>query len=469
MDRVLTKPAILETRSLTALRDPLRVAVIGTNGCARSHHEALAVLEAEGLCEVVGTCDPWSHRGLRPAHVKAGVVIHPDHRSMLSALAGKADYVVVPTPIHLHGEMHRDVLAAGFACYLEKPPTLDPTELEEMVKIEAASPRASFIGFSHLFRPEYASLKERIHGGEFGPLREVELLAMWPRTGSYFQRNSWAGRLRFHDRLILDSCLGNGMAHHVHNCLFWCGNDGVWSWDRAESVRAHLCRINRIEAPDTIFLEARSVAGVRLRMALSHACAASRTEEVLRCERATIRISYGPDAGISIQPEHGTSERIPLREKNGYVENHRWYADYLFGRRERPCTLLSDCRALVHLNALTYVSAGRIQSVPSHQIGAYRRNGGDGMQILGIEAKALAFLADGVPPDFARVASISSREVGARDLPELVPAITQILEAMRHPPEDAPEVRVLRPDVSLSGLPAGPASHEPALSRTDLL
>ncbi len=424
-------------------------------------------MEAEGLCELVGTCDPWTHRGTRPAHIKPGLKIHPDHHSLLADLAGKADYVVVPTPIHLHGEMHRDVLAAGFACYLEKPPTLDPAELEEMLKMEAAAPRSSYVGFSHLFRPEYAVLKERIHGGEFGALREVDLLAMWPRMRSYFERNSWAGRLRFQDRLILDSCLGNGMAHHVHNCLFWCGKDGLWNWDRAETLRAHLYRINRIEAPDTIFLEAQCAAGVRLRMALSHACSASRTEEILQCERATIRISYGRDPMISIQPEHGTVERIPLREKNGYVENHRWYADYLLGRRERPCTLLSDCRGHVHLNALAYVSAGCVVPVPPGQVGTSRHHGDEGVQILGIEEKALAFLADGIPPDFAGAAAAPSRPVGAEELPALVPIITQIVDDMRHTPPEDQETRLISPGISTSELLPGPASRQPVLSRRD--
>ncbi|HRJ71449.1 MAG TPA: Gfo/Idh/MocA family oxidoreductase [Terrimicrobiaceae bacterium] len=460
MDSTLTTPASQEIRDIRARRGPLRVAVIGTNGCARSHHEALGVLEAEGHCEVVGTCDPWACQGVRPAHVKPGMAIHPDHRSMLSALAGQADYVVVPTPIHLHGDMHRDVLAAGFACYLEKPPTLDPAELEAMLKVEAAAPRASFIGFSHLFRPEYSALKARILGGEFGPLREVELLAMWPRTGAYFQRNSWAGRLRFQDRLILDSCLGNGMAHHVHNCLFWCGADGLWTWGRVESLRAHLYRINRIEAPDSVFLEARSAAGVRLRMALSHACSVSRTEEVLRCERATIRIAYGHDAGIAIEPVQGAAEHIPLREKNGYVENHRWYADYLLGRRERPCTLLSDCRALVELNALTYVSAGGIQSVPPGRIGVFRRHGDDGLQIHGVEEMAVEFLHDGLPPDFGGTSTSLSREVAERELPALVPTIAQMLEARCLAPDGRQDAHAVRPAVAMA--------RQPLLSGIDL-
>ena len=184
-------------------------------------------------------------------------------------------------------------------------------------------------------------------------------------------------------------------------------------------MRAHLYRANRIEAPDTIFLEAGCSTGVRLRMALTHACSVSRTEEVIRCDGATIRINYGLEPGISIQPNGANAETIPLLEKNSYVENHRWFMDYLKGKRERPCTLLEDCRAMVLLNSLAFLSAGSVMPVENAATAVFTRNGREGISIVGIERAAQAFLHCGVDPDFSSERSAPPRWVTEDELPAL--------------------------------------------------
>jgi len=377
---------------------PLRVAVIGTGGCAVSHHRALLQLEQLGRCTLVATCDPAAGHQARPAWVKEGAPIFSCYREMLGAISGKADYVVVPTPIHLHAEMHREVVAAGFACYLEKPPTLDPGEFETMLVNERSARVASCVGFGFLFRPELWALKERIVRGEFGRVRHIGFLGFAPKAKSYFTRNAWAGKVRWGERLLLDSCMGNGMSHHLHTTLFWSGTGDLWSWSRPRAVRASLFRANAIETPDTVFAEAITDTGVRLRFAMTNACARSYREERIQCEQASIRIVYGRELLIAVRREDGRIEEQILPARDAYVESHLWYQDCIRGRRPRPFTLLSDCVGMLHLNALAYISSGGIAPVAPTLTESGGPPGDPRVCIVGIEALAEHFLRDGVFP-----------------------------------------------------------------------
>jgi predicted dehydrogenase len=170
---------------------------------------------------------------------------------MLERHRRELDLVVVPTPINLHAEMHAAATAFGLPVHLEKPPTLDHAELEQMIAADAHARRASFVGFNFIIEKTRLALKQRLLAGEFGDVRGATLSATWPRPTSYFTRNQWAGRLLVGDQLVLDSCFGNAMAHFVHNLLFWAGNRGLYSWGQPAAVRAELDRAHPIEGADT--------------------------------------------------------------------------------------------------------------------------------------------------------------------------------------------------------------------------
>jgi predicted dehydrogenase len=322
------------------------------------------------------------------------------------------------------------VINSGFACYLEKPPTLDHREFEEMMQIEEKARHDSFIGFSHIFRPEYGGLKERIRSGEFGALTEVNFLGLWPRSMAYFRRSASAGRLHYGERRILDSCLGNAMAHHVHASLFWAGRGTMWSWAEPESVRARLFRANPIEAPDTVFLESNLPGGIRMRMAASHACSQSIAYQEIICERARIHISYAIPSAILIQMESGKNETIPLVPKDAYVENHRWYIEYLRGLRKRPCTRLGDCRAMVQLNNLAYVSANVIDTVRADCRRGFLCNGSDGIMIPGIESMGREFIRTGATPGIGKTdrGTAPGRPVGLSELDGVAQVVSRMVE-----------------------------------------
>ncbi|HEU5078531.1 MAG TPA: Gfo/Idh/MocA family oxidoreductase [Opitutaceae bacterium] len=354
---------------------PLRVAVVGIGGFAGAHHKALRELEQAGRVKVVAACDPrvdtLHERCVLYAFKERGIEIHRDLDSLLLASGESLDLVDVVSPIRFHAEHHRACVERGLACYLEKPPTLDPRELERMIATEATARRATQVGFNHIGQAWRQRLKKRVLAGEFGRLSRVTFKGLWRRSLSYYERNEWAGRLLLDGGILLDSCCGNAMAHHVHNLLFHAGADGVMSWAEPATVDAELYRVNAIESADTIFARGVLRNGVEFRLVSTHACEDFYHHvEILECERARIEI---PEQGWGvIFHESGRMEQVEIGEESPDAlmrRNLEDYCDYLTGRSPRPATLLSDTRPFVHFIAMLFLAARRIEQIhPPHAL-----------------------------------------------------------------------------------------------------
>jgi predicted dehydrogenase len=356
---------------------PLRIGIIGMGGFAGAHHNVIAELEKSGDFKLVCTCDlrmeAFSERSQVLQFAERGVRVFSDYVSMLDACRTGLDVVSIPTPIPLHAPMHRACVERGLSVYLEKPPTLDCVELEQMIAVDAQAPHQTGVGFNFIIEPERQTLKQRLVAGEFGRVERVEVEALWPRNAAYFTRADWAGRLIKDGRLVLDSCIGNAMAHQVHNGLFWCGVDAPWSWGEIDRVEAELYRAHAIEGLDTAFITAMTHQGVALRLAMSHACNGNhRQEERVVCERATLRYhiyNTGPTGELySVTWNDGRVETGGPKVRNLVEMNFQAYAAYLRGEVERPVSRLVDCRPFVQFNNLAYIAAGKISTISAPYI-----------------------------------------------------------------------------------------------------
>ncbi|MBI5768585.1 MAG: Gfo/Idh/MocA family oxidoreductase [Verrucomicrobia bacterium] len=372
-------------------------------GFAGSHHHAIARLEERGHARLVCTCDPREAAfGVEqqtwrlPAR---GVRVFRDYRAMLDTCHRELDLVVVPTPIQLHAEMHAAATALGLPTYLEKPPTLDYAELEQMIRHDARAAKSSLVGFNFIIEKPRLALKERLLAGEFGAVRGATLSALWPRPTSYFARNNWAGRLLIDDRAVLDSCMGNAMAHFVHNLLFWVGTKELFSWAQPAAVRAELYRAHAIEGADTFFVEADTTAGVTMRFALTHACSGPSTHlEMVLCDKAVIRYAVGH--ATEVRWSDGRVEKSVPAPFDGLVENHLDYQRYLCGASPRPATTLADSRPFVVLNDLAHISSRTIAPVPPALVRSVRdeKEQKEYLDVAGMVAAHENFLVKGLWP-----------------------------------------------------------------------
>ncbi len=385
------------------MKAPIRIGIIGMGGFAGSHHTAVARLEEQGHAKLVATCDPradaFAIEQQTWRFAERGVRVYPDYRTMFDACHRGLDLVVVPTPINLHAEMHAAATALGLPVYLEKPPTLDHAELEQMITADGRARKSSLVGFNFIIEKPRLALKERMLAGEFGAVRGATLSALWPRPASYFSRNNWAGRLMMNDRVVLDSCFGNAMAHFVHNLLFWTGGPELFSWGQPAAVRGELYRAHAIEGADTFFVETDTTAGVNIRFALSHACAGAGTHlEMVLCDKAVLRYAVGRQ--IEIRWNDGRIEKIAAAPFDPLVENHLDYYRYLRDETPRPATTLVDSRPFVALNDLAHVSSGRIAPIPAALVSGVReeKEQKDYFHVAGMTAAHENFLVRGAWP-----------------------------------------------------------------------
>lgn len=400
----------------------LNTAVVGIGGFAYAHHAALIELENAGLVKVVATCDPKASHLVESQSLyrfeERNVMVYSDFSSMLAEHGDCLDLITIVSPMQFHAEQHRACVENRIACYLEKPPTLDPRELEEMIAVETRASFSTQVGFNFISQPWRQALKARLIGGEFGALRRVGFKGLWRRSQAYYTRNTWAGRLVIGNSIITDSCCGNAMAHFMHNLLFHAGTDDLMSWAGPRSVQAELYRANNIEGTDTVFAKGMLDNDVEFHVAVTHACEPSLAHvERIQCDRAEIEVrEEGP---FTIRYKDGRVE-TGATPPGSLEENLRNYCEYLAGKQPRPATQLKDCVAFVHLNALLYVAAGGIREVsaPHACVRRLADDVQDSFCIPGVEMACDTFLRTGrfpsqsslpwgVPGGHATIAQVS--------------------------------------------------------------
>jgi len=382
---------------------PVRIAVIGLGGFAQAHHKAIVKIEESGAGRLVCASgrDPSRYKAFMDelGFAKRKVRVFSNHLEMMDTCRAEIDFVLVPTPIHMHMPMHKEVVDRKLACYLEKPPTLDIRELEQMLEVEKRAVRPTLVGFNMVSDPTRHALKKRLVNGEFGALKRASFLGISPRYTPYYSRNSWAGRIEVDGHLVLDSCIGNAVAHNVHNMFLWAGTTEVLAWADVSEVEAELYRGHAVQNFDTVFSRAKCKNGVEVRIAASHACEMpNRHIEYLECEKASIEWLVGKPPVITWKD--GKREEMACDPVGGTIEVClRSYMDFLQGRAARPLTRLVDTRPFVQLFDLNYLAAGQMHVVkPEHINRTVVNPGEEQVGIKGVTEACERFIKDATFP-----------------------------------------------------------------------
>ena len=246
------------------------VLLVGVNGYAAGYVMKLLELQAEGRAVVAGVVDPTAARCPQIAALAdGGAPVVDSIADFFATGAAAPDLAVVATPIALHAEQSRALLARGIPVLCEKPAAGCLADAETMSDAEKASGRFLAIGYQWAFSDAVQSLKRDILSGRFGAPRRMRSLVLWPRPLSYYGRNSWAGKLRDGaGREVNDSPVNNAMAHYLFNMLFVLGDAPETAAD-AEVAEARLLRANAIETFDTVSMRLRAV-GADLFFHVSH-------------------------------------------------------------------------------------------------------------------------------------------------------------------------------------------------------
>ena len=414
----------------------MKFAVIGTGGFAGTHHRALQNLEKQGVAELVATCDIGLCENLERQDQldlrERGVSIYNDYREMLRAHHQELTAVIIPTPIPLHAEMHREAVQLGIPVYLEKPPTLDYSELEQMLQVEKKAHRATNVGFNFIIDPVRQQIKQRILNGDFGPVEAVSFLGLWPRKDSYFARNNWAGRLFVDDTLVADSGLGNALAHFLHNSLFWAGTKSLFDWGQPREVIAQAYRAHEIESADTFFTQINPLDGPPIRLAVSHAyCGKMIQTEKILCQNAVIHYDAYGDSSIHWKEPSKDSETLDHQRSMFVTENLLDYGAYVLGQKDRPQTRLADTIPFVQSYNLTFLASGTISPIPPAEVEKIPDSPEPGanyhLQIKGLTEAATEFTESG---EFPSPEKFSWARPEGRATPDDLPRFRSVLQKM---------------------------------------
>ncbi len=275
---------------------PLSACIVGVSGFGSVHYNDLMREVEAGRMRALGATvinqDEEQEKCERL--LSLGCRLFTDHREMLDKLSGKIGICFIPTGIHLHAPMSIDAMKVGADVLVEKPVAGAVQDVRRMEDCERETGRFVAVGYQHMYARTTMHFKEMILAGDIGLVRVVKCQALWPRPRSYYDRNSWAGRLKAGDSWVLDSPFNNALAHCLNLLCFFAGEERTRSAE-IETVEAELYRANEIESADTACIRI-GTAGAKLCFYVTHACEKALGPEIL---------VIGEKGSVSLTPGRG--------------------------------------------------------------------------------------------------------------------------------------------------------------------
>lgn len=222
---------------------PIRIALVGTGGIARSH--VRAVREQGERAELVGAVDVDA---ARLDEFCADHEISQRYTDMQTMLAdARPQIVLIATPPHVHCDLAVQSMDAGAWVLCEKPLCASLAEFDRIQEAEARNGTYCSSVFQWRTGSGGLHLKQLIDEGALGKPLVGNVLITWYRTPEYYAvpwRGKWATELG-----------GTTMTHAIHAIDF-----ALWLLGDWQEVRAMIGTLDRdIEVEDV------SMAQIRLK------------------------------------------------------------------------------------------------------------------------------------------------------------------------------------------------------------
>lgn len=360
------------THSLSPSPSP--VGLVGISGYARIYIDLLLDSETAKRADLaaVVVIPPDQDLDIAQQLRERGVRIYSSYESLIEAERGRLRLCVIPTGIQWHARMTIAALRAGANVLVEKPLAGSLADAEAVRACEAETGRWVAVGFQDLYTDTLAWLKSEILAGAIGRIKSIRVIGLWPRSGAYYTRNHWAGRLHIDGAAAFDSPLNNAFAHFV-NLAFFLAGPGRQSSTRAEIQHAELFRAHAIESFDTAVVTARSPEGTQFWFGVSHACREYREPEI-HIEGETGKAGWLHERECFIAPDGGPEDRRPVPR---YDLARRSMMDKVLARLDDPDVPVCDTE--VALNHTRFIDSlhrhHAIQSIAPSSIESRRVEG----------------------------------------------------------------------------------------------
>ncbi|MBN8708280.1 MAG: Gfo/Idh/MocA family oxidoreductase [Verrucomicrobia bacterium] len=366
--------------------NPVRLGLVGIGGFGANHIRSLQRLRQDRTVELLAVADPAHSRHeemLAPLRDQ-GVSCYNDYRDMLDLESG-LEAIIICTPIPLHKRMAIDALQRGLFVYLEKPPVILSSDLQDLIALDAHQRTAvGFIGVSH---PVMRASKERLMQGALGELLSIRVTASWPRPSWYYQRSNWAGKLSMNSEPVFDGPATNALSHYVHLPSF-LANTGTIAHADLRWLEAELYRARPIEAYDTCCLRGEFQNDVEFCIGLTHACR-HRTNVEIRL------IGTRGSAAITVDRTTVHSTLVGPDTENPVVLDVN-LRNFARGVRsgERFFTTMEDCIPFLDIVGAMWPSSGGIHNIPAPHVTTWTEEPNTIFHIADIES-ALGRVLDG--------------------------------------------------------------------------
>lgn len=299
--------------------------------------------------QLAAACDPDLQRTAERAEFLRGkgVKVLSDFGELLKE---PIDAVWLPVPIALHRPFTEQAVNAGKAVIVEKPAAGTLEEVDAMIAARDRTKRPVAVGFQLLFDPSTWAIKRKLLAGAIGRPRSASVFGCWPRGSVYYKRNTWAGKVRIGDTVILDSPANNAMAHYLNLALFLLGPTERESATPVQ-VEAELYRANDIENYDTCTLRYTMADGAKLTVAMTHACGGE-TSAAVDIGGESGSVHYDSRAPYRLRTAEGVEEfSLPHNLSRNVI---RQFAAYVQGDPKAEYASLENAR--VHTLAVTAAS-----------------------------------------------------------------------------------------------------------------
>mgnify|MGYP001159532984 CR=1 FL=1 len=298
---------------------PVRFAQVGIGGFGRSHLHSITALEKEGLGKLdsVVIRSPKKYTNQIKELSQRGVRILNSLEELLNN--GGIDIIALPTGIQFHVPQTLKCVQTGYDVLCEKPIAAVIQEADRMIAAEKETGRMIVIGYQAISTPAIQKIKTRIIEEALGKIQSIHVKGGWPRDDIYYNRNTWAARLKDGDEWILDSPINNAFAHDLNNPLYLCGPTHQES-ATPTSIQAEFYRARNIESLDTASLRILTTNGVKIVIALSHVTRENfNPSMVIKGENGTVHWSQDNGA-TTITYFDGTKETFD----NGGIDSHHF-------------------------------------------------------------------------------------------------------------------------------------------------
>ena len=138
-----------------------RIGVVGLNYWGPN-----LVRNFDDLAEVAWLCDLDAERLRRLGDRYPAARTTSDFGDLLAD--EKLDAIVVATPVPTHYALAKQALEAGKHVFVEKPPAMRASEMDELVRLAAERDRVLMPGHLLLYHPGVLKLKQLVDEGELG-------------------------------------------------------------------------------------------------------------------------------------------------------------------------------------------------------------------------------------------------------------------------------------------------------------